>query len=58
MRVVIALPPFFGVMHLSNTHFPYKIDEANAPFLPQDEATGPGYEQLFKREQPASPTGR
>ena len=26
--------PFVGVVHLSNTHFPYVIDDADAPFLP------------------------
>lgn len=25
--------PFFGVVHLSNTHFPYKIDNEDYPFL-------------------------
>ncbi len=37
--------PFVGVMHLANTHFPYAIDEADAPFQPQNDATGPGYER-------------
>jgi glucan phosphoethanolaminetransferase (alkaline phosphatase superfamily) len=27
--------PFLGVVHLSNTHFPYRIDEQDAPYLPQ-----------------------
>ncbi|HEX4447793.1 MAG TPA: sulfatase-like hydrolase/transferase, partial [Polyangiaceae bacterium] len=27
--------PFVGVVHLSNTHFPYVIDDADAPFQPQ-----------------------
>lgn len=36
--------PFLAVVHLSNTHFPYLIDENDAPFLPQSEANGPGYE--------------
>ena len=31
--------PFVGVVHLSNTHFPYKIDLNFAPFLPQDKVT-------------------
>jgi len=34
--------PFVGVVHLSNTHFPYRIDEADAPFQPQSAAFGPG----------------
>ncbi len=37
--------PFVGVVHLANTHFPYAIDPADAPFQPQGEATGPGYER-------------
>ena len=37
--------PFVGVVHLANTHFPYEIDERDAPFQPQNEATGPGYER-------------
>ena len=34
--------PFVGVVHLSNTHFPYVIDEADAPFQPQSGAFGAG----------------
>ena len=34
--------PFVGVVHLSNTHFPYKIDPADAPFQPESEAVGAG----------------
>ncbi|MGH7294872.1 MAG: sulfatase-like hydrolase/transferase [Polyangiaceae bacterium] len=34
--------PFAGVVHLSNTHFPYVIDEADAPFQPQSQAFGAG----------------
>jgi hypothetical protein len=34
--------PFVGVVHLSNTHFPYRIDEADAPFQPQSTAYGAG----------------
>jgi glucan phosphoethanolaminetransferase (alkaline phosphatase superfamily) len=37
--------PFVGVVHLANTHFPYAIDESDAPFQPQGDATGPGYER-------------
>ena len=41
--------PFVGVLHLSNTHFPYKVDLAFAPFLPEDKATsGPGSEERLK----------
>jgi hypothetical protein len=46
--------PFFAVVHLSNTHFPYWIDEDDAPFLPQSEASGPGYDvQIRNRYQDA-----
>lgn len=46
--------PFVGVLHLSNTHFPYKVDHAFAPFLPEEEATGPGYEtEIRNRYQDA-----
>ncbi len=45
--VVLDLPPmlraqrpFVGVVHLSNTHFPYLIDEADAPFQPQSHQFG------------------
>jgi glucan phosphoethanolaminetransferase (alkaline phosphatase superfamily) len=40
--------PFVAVVHLSNTHFPYKVDPAMSPFLPEEEATGPGYEVEIK----------
>ena len=44
--------PYFAVVHLSNTHFPYKIDPAYTPWLPQDETTGPGYEtEILNRYQ-------
>jgi hypothetical protein len=36
--------PFLGVVHLSNTHFPYAIDDDDAPFKPESGASGPGYE--------------
>jgi glucan phosphoethanolaminetransferase (alkaline phosphatase superfamily) len=46
--------PWVAVVHLSNTHFPYKIDPNNMPFTPQDEATGPGYEnEILNRYQDA-----
>ena len=37
--------PFVGVVHFANTHYPYAIDDADAPFQPQSDATGPGFEQ-------------
>lgn len=40
-RVLADVPqlkqPFVGVVHLSNTHFPYRIDPADAPFQPEGE---------------------
>ena len=33
------------MVHLANTHFPYAIDDDDAPFQPQNDATGPGYER-------------
>lgn len=44
--------PRVDVVHLSNTHFPYKVDPRYSPFLPQEEATGPGYEkEILNRYQ-------
>ena len=44
--------PWIAVVHLSNTHFPYKIDPDDMPFTPQEEATGPGYEnEILNRYQ-------
>jgi hypothetical protein len=37
-----ARSPFVGVVHMSNTHFPYRIDENDAPFQPQSIAYGTG----------------
>jgi len=37
--------PYFAVVHLSNTHMPYAIDESDAPYLPQTTATGAGHEE-------------
>lgn len=46
--------PYFAVVHLSNTHFPYKVDPSHAPFQPEEEATGPGYEtEIRNRYQDA-----
>jgi glucan phosphoethanolaminetransferase (alkaline phosphatase superfamily) len=46
--------PYLAVVHLSNTHFPYKIDTNDVPFAPQNEATGPGYEtEILNRYQDA-----
>ncbi len=44
--------PWVAVVHLSNTHFPYKVDPNDMPFTPQEEATGPGYErEILNRYQ-------
>ncbi len=44
--------PYVAVVHLSNTHFPYKVDPNLMPFQPQEEATGPGYEhEILNRYQ-------
>jgi hypothetical protein len=40
--MVRAAAPFVGVVHLSNTHFPYVIDAGDAPFQPQSKALGAG----------------
>ena len=40
--------PYVAVLHLSNTHFPYKIESDFAPFLPEEEATGPGWENEIR----------
>ncbi len=40
--------PYMAVVHLSNTHFPYKVDPRHSPFLPEAEASGPGYENEIK----------
>ena len=40
--------PFLGVVHMSNTHYPYKIDSEFAPFQPESGASGPGYEKEIK----------
>lgn len=46
--------PYVAVVHLSNTHFPYKVDPAFMPFTPENEATGPGYEtEIRNRYQDA-----
>jgi glucan phosphoethanolaminetransferase (alkaline phosphatase superfamily) len=37
-----ATTPFVGVVHLSNTHFPYVVDPADAPFQPESQAFGAG----------------
>jgi glucan phosphoethanolaminetransferase (alkaline phosphatase superfamily) len=44
--------PYVAVVHLSNTHFPYKIDPDDMPFTPQEMTAGPGYEnEILNRYQ-------
>lgn len=44
--------PYFVVLHLSNTHFPYKIDDADTPF--ENEATkAKGEAEVVDRYQDA-----
>jgi arylsulfatase A-like enzyme len=38
VRDVPAGTPYFAVLHLSNTHWPYRIDPALQPFAPHDES--------------------
>ncbi|CAN5536932.1 hypothetical protein BH09MYX1_BH09MYX1_47350 [soil metagenome] len=40
--------PYLEVVHLSNTHFPYKIDARHSPFQPEAMAGGPGYENEIR----------
>jgi glucan phosphoethanolaminetransferase (alkaline phosphatase superfamily) len=40
--------PYLAVVHLSNTHFPYKVDPNDMPFTPEDESTGPGAENEIR----------
>ena len=40
--------PYLGVVHMSNTHFPYKIDPRYSPFVPQSETAGPGYDDEIR----------
>src|SRR5690606_29565133 len=36
--------PYLAVVHLSNTHFPYKVDPEDMPFMMEDDAAGFGTE--------------
>jgi hypothetical protein len=44
-----ARPPLLGVVHLSNTHFPYQSDPDDAPFQPQGDALGDAPEHVLNR---------
>ena len=44
--------PRVDVVHLSNTHFPYKVDPKKSPFAPKPGETAPSYEsEIWKRYQ-------
>ncbi len=40
--------PYMEVVHLSNTHFPYKVDPKYSPFQPEAMIGGPGYENEIR----------
>ena len=37
--------PWLSVLHLSNTHYPYRFPEDDAPFQPENDQTGPYYQR-------------
>jgi len=39
--------PFFAVVHYSNTHFPYRVDPAHAPFQPATTSKDPARNHEF-----------
>lgn len=46
--------PYLAVVHLSNTHFPYKIDPEDTPFTPQEMNAAPGHDnEILNRYQDA-----
>ncbi|MBI4699933.1 MAG: sulfatase-like hydrolase/transferase [Deltaproteobacteria bacterium] len=40
--------PFFAVAHYGNTHVPYLIDPADAPFVPYRESKAPGDNEAYR----------
>ncbi len=40
--------PFFAVVHYSNTHVPYLVDPADAPFQPAKNAKGPEDNEAYR----------
>lgn len=43
-----ALPePYFAVLHLSNTHYPYRVDEGDEPFAPHEYTKDPAKNEHF-----------
>jgi hypothetical protein len=51
-RVQVELPslkePFFAVAHFGNTHVPYLVDPADAPFQPSRESKAPGDNEAYR----------
>ncbi len=41
--------PFFAVVHLSNTHFPYRVDAGDEPFQPAEFTKDPEKNAAFRR---------
>lgn len=37
--------PYLTVLHLSNTHYPYRFPDTDAPFQPESDQTGPYYQR-------------
>jgi glucan phosphoethanolaminetransferase (alkaline phosphatase superfamily) len=49
LRELSALKePFFGVVHYGNTHVPYRVDPADAPFQPAIESKGPDDNEAYR----------
>jgi arylsulfatase A-like enzyme len=46
VRAVPAGTPYFALLHLSNTHWPYRVDPALQPFSPHDDNPMAGPEKL------------
>jgi glucan phosphoethanolaminetransferase (alkaline phosphatase superfamily) len=40
--------PFFAVAHYGNTHVPYRVDPAEAPFQPSVESKAPGDNEAYR----------
>ncbi len=40
--------PFFAVLHLSNTHYPYRVDEGDEPFAPHEYTKDPAKTSHFR----------
>jgi hypothetical protein len=45
-REVPAGTPYFALLHLSNTHWPYRVDPALQPYAPHDDRPLAGVEKL------------